>query len=90
MFNCVYKMSFSIYKPYTKFTTYPATGGQIMDTGFVISSQRLVFADIPDNLLVFQQDMNDTPDTLTIVMKAETGAGSGKKVRASITWQEIV
>lgn len=67
-----------------------ATGGQIMDTGFVIGSQRLVFADIPDNLLVFQQDMNGTPDTLTIVMKAEVGAGSGKKVRTSITWQEIV
>lgn len=70
-------------------TSTSVTGGQIMDTGFVINSQRLAFADVPDNLLVFQQDMNGTPDTLTIAMKAETG-GAGKKVRSSITWQEIV
>ncbi len=64
------------------------TGGEVIGSGFVVNSQRFALTDIPDNILVFQGDINGTPDIFTITMKS--GGGAGKTVQSSITWQEIV
>jgi hypothetical protein len=63
------------------------SGGDPIGTGFVVNSQRFLLTEIPDNILVFQGDIDGVPDIFTIEMKSSSGS---KTVNASITWQEIV
>ncbi len=69
-------------------TASDATGGTIIGSGFITSSQRYTLADLQSSVLVFQSDINGTPDIFTIVVK--TTNSSNKNVGTSITWQEIV
>jgi len=68
-------------------TATAATEGLIIGSGFIINSQRFVLADLQSSVLVFQSDINGTPDIFTIVVKSSSG---GKSVNTSITWEEIV
>jgi hypothetical protein len=63
------------------------TGGLTMITGFVINSNRLQITDVPDNLLVFQSNINGVADIFTVVVKSSNG---NKTVNTSLTWQETV
>ena len=69
-------------------TSSSLTGGVIIGTGFVLGSQRFTISDLLSSVLVFQSDINGTPDIFTIAVKSS--ASQNKNVGTSITWQEIV
>ena len=63
------------------------SGGLTIMTGFVVNSNRLQITDVPNNLLVYQSNINGVADIFTIAARASSG---NKAINAALTWQETV